>query len=167
MSYSTVAKVQAMLKGASITSSTNPNLTDLAVFIAEEEAEINSRLSEIYSVPIIEAGSPLAFAIVSKISTLKISARVKSIIQVQGESEDKVRSPAYAWAKEADEMLKNCLPTYSDSNGKTVRVRAVMPLPDATINKGQPGIGNAVSTSSALGVGRTSRDTFQRNRDNW
>ena len=163
MAYTTEAKVKSQLKDIKIDDDTTPSTSDISTFISEEEAEINARLSEMYITPVTGTES---VKILSKVATLKVAARVTRILEVEDAGEGKNRPAATAWATEAERLLSNVLPTYRDlSGGKVTRARPVMPLPDATINKGVPGISASV-TKGQTAVDST-KATFTKGADNW
>ncbi len=116
-----------------------------------------------YVTPVTGANSLL---ILSKVATLKVSHRITKIIEIEDAGDGKDRAASANMWKEAERILMNTLPEIVDlGGGKVTRRRPLMPLPDAPINKGVPGITNAVSkTQKATPTGGA---TFVKGADNW
>lgn len=163
MAYTDTAKIKAMLKDVKITSSTSPATTDVNQFIVEEEAVINGMLSEIYVTPITGAQS---VAILSKVATLKVSQRIKDVIQIQGEGDGKDRDAFTNWSVMADKIMKDLLPTAKISGGKSLSLKPKVYLTDATLNKGHHGRDNSIIKSGPP-TSTATKATFVKGVDGW
>lgn len=80
MSYVDAAAIAQEFKDVEFTATTAVTTTDVALFIAEEEAFLDSRVSLKYAVPVTGTKSTL---IMKKISTLLVVGRIKNILQVK------------------------------------------------------------------------------------
>lgn len=85
MAYVTPAQIAAEFKSMTIGATGPVNTTNLADFIAQADAEINSRLAVKYSTPI--TGTE-ALIIMQMISTYLVKARIQSILRVKTGKED-------------------------------------------------------------------------------
>lgn len=154
MAYTTVDQVQGQFRSIVFATDTDVTIAEINQFIAEEEAVINSRLTEYYVTPV--TANVDALNILSKVATLMVSHRVRAILQT--EKRDELLSN---WKKEAMDIMLRILPEGD-------KLRPYMPLPGATLSKGFPMIHDSVvSTRGSTDENGDKRGKFHVNQDEW
>lgn len=129
MTYATLDDVVDEIDGFDLDAS-DPTVDSDTInrFIEEEEAAINLKLEQIYTVPVIENDSPLSFAFLKRIETWLVAWRVVDILDRTSstvmESDRPLRRMIEKRKQAEDEMLRIMSGTLvlSDAASKSSRI---------------------------------------------
>lgn len=170
MAYTNKSEVVSLFRKLTVEADTgdektNTVITDeeLAIFIADADAEINAKLYQYYAVPIVEADSPESFKLVSKISKYFVAHNVKAVLdeadQLIGEN---VTVQPINYGKKGHMLLKSMLPQFNKTTKQWES--PVTPLYDADSKEFRPDSGSLVSSSN---MDTGSDPTFTKGGANW
>jgi hypothetical protein len=149
MAYVTAALIQAEFKSLDVAAAAVITSAKVTEFIAQEEATLNGMVGTVYSCPVVEATSPLSFAIMKMLATLMIKARVEDILRVKtgGKTPDQggeAENPNY---KKAMELIKK------------ITDREML-LPDGTLAVSSGGVRSYTAENEV-------EHTFERETESW
>lgn len=149
MGYTTIASVKRMFRSIKIEAETGTASQDTAItnedveeFIIDADAEIDSKLSEFYKVPITGVE---ALKYVGVISKYKVAHVIKTVLEAQSQTSDRELDVQTNLSKKADELLNALLPKYV--NGKLVDSQ--VNLTDAVKTAVGPDSGSVFGTNYA------------------
>lgn len=81
--YCTVDDVKADFKNLEITATSSVTILEVEAIIKQECAYINSRICALYTVPIVEATSPISFEVLKRINIFLAADRVRHVLYVK------------------------------------------------------------------------------------
>lgn len=155
--YTDLTKIKAMFRDIKIeTSGTAIIKSEVNQWIDEAEAEIHAKIDPYYDTPVDETTSPKSFLILTKIATYKVAHVIKTVLELDKQTSDKVQEVQTNLDKKADKILSDILPTFD----KGRLINPIMPLPDAVSKFYAPKTASIFSTSSNDPI-------FTKNGDNW
>lgn len=145
MAYCTNAEVAAEFKNLTFSGSSTPTSTTVDNWIAQADAEIDSRVGLKYVVPLTGSN---ALIIAKQLSTAIVAERVRRTLKIKT-SEEATRQDGRAGdtAKEARDMM-------------TQIVEGKLKLSDATLASSQDGV-------ASFNVSNGEEHTFEKSVDQW
>jgi len=162
MGYTTEAKVQSMFRAIEFAAATGDEQTETAVtqedvaeFILEADAEIDSKLTKFYEVPITGAE---ALKIVGQISKYKVSHVIKTILESTTQTSDHNQEVQINLELKANKLLDDIVPHWDKKCCEWVD--PAMTLTDAVTKPRSPVTGSVFSSASHTAE-------IKRGGDNW
>lgn len=157
MAYTTKELVQAMVRDLKITlaADTSPTVVTeekITEWISQQDAYINGRIASYYSIPVVQADSPISFEILKLIATYKVTHMVKTVLELTSENSDKQQDVQTNLDKKAEKMLDNLIPQKGEP--------PVLKLPDAPMLETSP-------ENAALFSLEAQTPTFTKGGNNW
>ena len=170
MAYTTKDDVQSLFRKLTIEADTgdektNTVITDeeVAVFIADADAEINAKLFPYYTVPIVVGDSPESFKLVAKISKYLVAHNIKAVLDEADQFvSDGIVAQPINYGKKAHMLLKSMLPQFNKTTKQWEE--PLTPLYDAVSKGFRPTSGSLVTSHN---VDSTVAQTFTKGGDNW
>lgn len=157
MAYSLNSEVASLFRDITFSSTTAVTDTEVDNIIDEVDAEINGLLYDHYEVPITGVES---LKIMKMISRYKAGHVVKTILEVNEQTSDKVQELQTNLELKANELIKKIIPTWDPKCCEWID--PVLKLSDATRKAAGP---EATSLFSA--PDNVSKREIKRGGDNW
>jgi predicted metal-dependent hydrolase len=158
MAYTTEDKIKAMFRNIDIGANTAVTTTEVATFIEEADAYIDSKLYDYYETPVTGTES---LKILSVISTYFVAHRIKTILELNKQNSDKNQEVQTNLQKIAEKMLNDLIPQTKMCGGKCVTTEPILKLTDAVSKEFAPSTASVTSYKSGL------TKTFEKGGDNW
>lgn len=151
MAYATKTEIKSMFRDFADNADAAVDDTDLDLFIDNTTEIIDSRIQELYELPITEGDNPKSFKILKQIQMYKVACMVDDILNNYGEADKKPN-----WCKMAHKMMMELVPEKKDCK----QCEPVMKLPDATYKGTQRQQGR-------IKVSATTGRQFTKGGHNW
>lgn len=144
-SYTQLEDIESEFKDASYDQDTAVTSDDICEFIRQEEALLNAQIATVYSTPVT---GTIATAILKKLSTMLVKARVVDLMQVKSGNVDTEQGAAGDYLREqVAEILKKI-------------IDKELLLIDATLNESSGGVKSYSSENSTDHL-------FERDTEQW
>ena len=143
MAYCTNSDVASLFREITFSSDTAVTDTEVDDIITEVDAEINGLLYDHYEVPIVGTES---LKIMKMISRYKAGHLVKTILETNEQTSDKVQEIQTNLEKKANELLKKIIPTWDEKCCEWID--PILKLSDATRKATSPDAASLFSAPS-------------------
>lgn len=154
MSYATEADIESMFRELDFSDTDAAvNSDDVAKFLDNTTAIINSRVAPLYQTPITELANPESFKILKQIQMFKVACIVDDILNNYAEADKKPE-----WCKKAKYLLDMYAPMRDPKTCKQCPPTAK--LPDAVY------LGTETQ-KNRIKLGATTEPVFKKGSDNW
>lgn len=170
MAYTSKSEVTSLFNGLTVEAdtgdeATNTIITDeeMAIFIADADAEINAKLHPYYNIPIVQGTSPESFILVAKVSKYFTAHNCRAVLneadQYVGEN---ILAQPINYGKKGHMLLKSMLPQFNKTTKQWEE--PITPLYDAVAKSFRPNSGSLVTSHN---IDTDSDLTFTKGGDNW
>lgn len=106
MAYCEVSDVISEFKDLDVNASTSVTLTEIQDWIDEDASLINSYISKRYTVPVVEADSPMSFEVLKMINRLLVYKRVHDVLKIKTGVKEVNQSTSKSRYEKAWKILK-------------------------------------------------------------
>lgn len=157
MAYATKSDVASLFRDITFDTDNAVTGTEVTNIITEVEAEINALLYDHYVVPITGIES---LKIMKMISRYKAAHVVKTILETNEQTSDKVQDNQTNLEKKANDLLKKIIPTWDEKCCEWID--PVLKLTDATRKGTSPDAASVFSSANNV-----SKREIKRGGNNW